>query len=243
MQKLPKILVSCPTAKAKNYTAKQWILNTQKFTYPNYDVVVINNDDDNGDNAEYLNKLAIDNGAFNFKAIHYSDKKHSTIIERMCISHNIARQLAIDGGYSHLFHLESDIICPLDALQKLYIHNKKVVGGLYYIDSGKYRKLMVQRRIYLSSRTIVNENFSQLDDVSFIDGSLKQAPHIGLGCVLIDINVLKNIEFRYETNVNMHPDSFFAEDCFRKNIKIFADTSIICEHNNENWDIYGLNWK
>ncbi len=243
MEKLPKILVSCPTASAKNYTALQWILNTQKFTYPNYDVVVFNNDDDNGTNANYLNKLAIDNGILNFKAIHYSDKKHNTIIERMCISHNLARELTINGGYSHLLHLESDVICPSDTLQNLYIHNKKVVGALYYRDSGKSRRLMAQRRINRSSRNVITENFFPNEDAFFVDGTLKPIAHIGLGCVLINVEVLKNIKFRYIDGVDMHPDSYFAEDCFRNNIKIFVDTNIICEHNNEDWDIYGLNWK
>jgi hypothetical protein len=243
MEKLPKILVSCPTASAKNYTALQWILNTQKFTYPNYDVVVFNNDDDNGANANYLNKLAIDNGVLNFKAIHYSDKKHNTIIERMCISHNLARELTINGGYSHLLHLESDVICPNDALQNLYIHSKKVVGALYYRDSGKSRRLMAQRRINRSSKNVITENFLPNEDAFFVDGTLKPVAHIGLGCVLISVDVLKDIKFRYIEGVDMHPDSYFAEDCFRNNIKIFADTNIICEHNNEDWDIYGLNWK
>lgn len=243
MEKLPKILVSCPTASAKNYTALEWILNTQKFTYPNYDVVVFNNDDDNGKNAEWLNKLAIENGVLNFKAIHYSDKKHSTIIERMCISHNLARELTINGGYSHLLHLESDVICPNDALQNLYIHNKKVVGALYYRDSGKSRRLMAQRRISRSSKNIITENFLPNEDAFFVDGTLKTVAHLGLGCILISVDVLKDMPFRYIDGVDMHPDSYFAEDCYRKNIKIFADTNIICEHNNEDWDIYGLNWK
>ena len=243
MNKLPKILVSCPTASAKNYTALKWILNTQKFTYPNYDVVVFNNDDDNGENTKWLNKLAIDNAAFNFKAIHYSDKKHSTIIERMCISHNLARELTISGGYSHLLHLESDVICPNDTLQNLYVHNKKVVGALYYRDSGKSRRLMAQRRISRSSKNIITETFLPNEDAFFVDGTLKTVAHLGLGCVLINVEVLKAIKFRYVDGVDMHPDSYFAEDCYRHNIKIFADTNIICEHNNEDWDIYGLNWK
>ena len=206
MEKLPKILVSCPTASAKNYTALEWILNTQKFTYPNYDVVVFNNDDDNGKNAEWLNKLAIENGVLNFKAIHYSDKKHSTIIERMCISHNLARELTINGGYSHLLHLESDVICPNDALQNLYIHNKKVVGALYYRDSGKSRRLMVQRRISRSSKNIITENFLPNEDAFFVDGTLKTVAHLGLGCVLISVDVLKDMGSRI-INSNIWPSA------------------------------------
>jgi hypothetical protein len=243
MNRLPKILVSCPTASAKNYTALEWMLNTQKFTYPNYDVIVFDNTDDNGLNADYLNELANSNGISNYQAIHYSTNKHESVIERMCISHNHARELAINNGYSHLFHLESDVICPIDTLQNLYIHNKSVCGGLYYRDSGISRKLMAQRRIYRSSRNVATENFLPNEDIDFIDGNLKTIAAIGLGCVLIDLKTLKKIPFRFVPNVDIHSDSYFSEDCFRNNIKIFADTNIICKHNNENWDLYGLNWK
>lgn len=239
----PKILVACPTADAKNYTALEWMQNTQLFNYPNYDVVVFDNTDDSGLNTDYLNNLAKDNGILNYEAIHYSNNKHENLIERMCISHNLCRDYAINNGYSYLFHLESDVICPIDALQNLYIANKKVTGGLYYIDSGKSRRLMAQTRIYKSSNNIVSENFLPTEDVFFIDGSIKQNAHIGLGCVLINVNVLRKIPFRFDANLNLHSDSFFAEDCYRNKIKIFADTNIICKHNNENWGVHGLNWK
>jgi hypothetical protein len=239
----PKILVSCPTAAAKNYTALEWMKNTQLFNYPNYDVVVFDNTDDNGLNTNYLNNLAIENGILNYEAIHYSNNKHDAIVERMCISHNLCREYAINNGYSHLLHLESDVICPIDALQNLFLANKQVIGGLYYRDSGSSRKLMAQTRIYRSPQNIVSENFLPNEDVFFIDGSIKHNAHIGLGCVLINLNILKKIPFRFTKDISIHSDSYFAEDCYRNNVKIFVDTNIICKHNNENWDIYGFNWK
>lgn len=243
MKKLPRILVSCPTAKPKNYTALEWIANTQKFTYPNYDVVVFDNTDDNGENTEYLNKLAIDNGFINFNSIKSNTNNCKSLIEKMCVSHNDCRELAINGDYSHLLHLESDVICPIDTIESLYLHKKKVVGGLFYRDSGVSRKLMAQRRIYRSPKNIISENFLPSEDIHFVDGTLKTAAHIGLGCILISVETLKNIKFRFIENMDMHPDTYFAEDCFRNNINIFADTNIICKHNNEDWGVYGFNWK
>jgi hypothetical protein len=243
MNELPRILVACPTAAAKNYTALEWMQNTQLFNYPNYDVIVFDNTEDDGLNAAYLNNLAKENGILNYKAIHYSNNKHKSIIERMCISHNLCREYAINNGYSHLLHLESDVICPIDALQNLYVANKQVIGGLYYRDSGVSRKLMVQNRIYRSPNNIITENFLPNEDVFFIDGTIKPTAHIGLGCLLIKVNVLKKISFRFIDKIAIHPDSYFSEDCYRNGIKIYADTNIICKHNNENWDIYGFNWK
>lgn len=243
MNKLPKVLVSCPTASAKNYTAKEWMLNVNLFTYPNFDCVVYDNTVDNGVNANYLNNLALDNFCLNFKAIHSQTDNVESVIERMCISHNLCRDACLDGNYDYLLHLESDVIPCRNVIEKLIENNRDVVGALYYRDSGISRRLMAQRRIYKSSRSIVSENFLPQDDVCFVDGNLKEVSSIGLGCVLIKRNVLEKIKFRFVENENNHPDSYFSEDCFRNKIKIYADTNLICSHNNENWGIYGLNWK
>ena len=161
----------------------------------------------------------------------------------MCASHQYCADLAINGCYSHLLHLESDVIAPPDVIDQLIQHNLPVVGALYYRDSGKSRRLMAQRHIMRSPQNIVTENFLPEDDVSFIDGTLKKVASIGLGCVLINVEVLKKIRFRYVEGQEAHPDTYFSEDCFRNGIKIIADTSLICKHNNENWGVYGFNWK
>lgn len=241
MSRFPKILVTCPTASAKNYCAEEWIKHTQKFTYPNYDVVVFDNTPDDIENTMFLRKTAIDNLAMNYEVNWSGATSKQSVIERMCNSHNFCRDMAIELHYTHLLHLESDVFPPLDVIERLLFHGKKVCGGLYYRDSGVSRRLMAQKHIHPSPRNIISDNFLPEDDLEFVDGTLKTASSIGLGCVLISVDILKKIPFRFVEGIDMHPDSYFAEDCFKNNIKIFADTSIICEHRNENWDIHGLN--
>jgi len=86
-------------------------------------------------------------------------------------------------------------------------------------------------------------NFERNEDLCFIDGNIKKVSHVGLGCVLIKKNVLKKIPFRFEKGIGIHPDSFFAEDCFKNKISIYADTSVICKHENQAWGIYGVDYK
>ena len=109
------------------------------------------------------------------------------------------------------------------------------MGALYDTDHGKYRKLLVQQREHRAPKNVYMHNFDQADDVDFIDGTVKQVSHIGLGCVLINADVLKKIPFRFVKGLDMHSDSFWAEDVHQKGIKIFADTSLICEHRNSDW--------
>ena len=242
---LPKILVCAPTASAKNYCFKEWLDNVMGFTYPLFDVILFDNTLDNGLFTKQMNDYYINNHSKGHKFLAVNNFKlnaSKSVIERMAISHNECSKAAIEGNYDYILHLETDVFPPKDVIEKLLFNRKQVVGGIYYRDEGIYRKPMLQRHVYRSPNNIVAENFLGTDDTCFIDGNLKKVASVGLGCVLIKIDVLKKIPFRFIPNKHLHPDSYFSEDCFSHNIPIFADTSIICRHDNKPWGIYGVNF-
>ncbi len=239
MNNFPKILVAAPTSSAKHYCFPDWLDNALKIVYPNFKIVLFDNTMDNGESVKYHNdyyKKKYGKNADQFECIK-SDTTglESSLIARICRSHNDVRDYAIKNNYAYLFHLESDVIPKVNFLQELLLHKKDVAGALYFRDEGRFRRLMVQIRVFRSKHNIFNANFDAQDDVFFIDGTLKPVAHIGLGCVLIKIDVLKKIAFRFDPRIHAYPDSFFAEDLFRNKIKIWADTSLIAEHRNKNW--------
>ena len=234
----PKVLICCPTAKAKNYCFKEWATNVVQFTYPNYDVVMFDNTDDDGTNAKNLNiefKALFSDIDIDFKVIHSKVKNIASTIERMCISHNDCRDYILNNEYDYMLHLESDVIPEQDIIESLLIHNKQVIGGLYYIDEGAHRKIMVQQMIDVGFGIVTSTNFSTKEDVYFIDGNVKRVASVGLGCVLIHKSVFKKIKFRFQKNVDKHPDSYFSEDCLLHSIPIYAETSKIASHENTLW--------
>ena len=85
----PKVLISSPTASAKNYCFDKFILNISKFTYPNFEVVLFDNTLDKGENVEHLNNRFYELFGYNkwFKAIKTNCDSNS-VIERMSHSHN-----------------------------------------------------------------------------------------------------------------------------------------------------------
>ena len=242
---LPKILVCAPTAVAKDYCFEEWLDNVMGFTYPFFDVKLFDNTLDNGIFTKRMNDYYKSNYGNNDKFSAFNSFiKNSTnsVIERMCVSHNWCSTICLDGGYDYILHLETDVFPPKDIIEHLLFHKKNVVGGVYYRDEGMFRKPMLQRHIYRAPNNIVAENFTHTDDIYFIDGGLKKVASVGLGCVLINRTVLQRIKFRFEPNKDMHPDTFFSEDCFRLNIPIYADTFVICRHDNKPWGIYGKNY-
>lgn len=239
----PKVLVAAPTANVKRYCFEDWLKNTLSFKYPNYDIRLFDNSlDEANEYTHRSNMFYIDNYGTDekFRQIHSlseTDKKRiKSVRARMAISHDDARKYALKHGYDYLLHLETDVFPEPDVIERLIMNRKKVCGALFYRDEGEFRRLMLQRRIFRSPHNIVSQNFERQDDLCFVDGTLKKVSSVGLGCVLIHRSVLKKIEFRHDPKQDVAPDSLFAHDCYSNGIQIWADTSLLCEHQNQPWE-------
>jgi hypothetical protein len=248
MNEFPRVLVAAPTASVKKYCFDEWLENILDFTYPNFNVLLFDNTNDDGEFASYMNDLYKSRYGYSDKflatnSLVINNSLATNVIEKMCLSHNDCREYALFHNYDYLLHLESDIFPEKDIIQNLMFHKKDVVGSIYYRDEGLYRKPMLQMSFEPIKGHIKSLNFETNEDLTFLNGQLKRVAHVGLGCILLSKKVLKKIQFRFEKNVDMHPDTFFAEDCFRKGFSIFAETSSICRHENQAWGIYGVDYK
>jgi|LakMenE18May11ns_1017448.scaffolds.fasta_scaffold9816252_3 hypothetical protein len=245
----PKVLISCPTAVVKNYCFEAWLKNVMNFTYPNYQVYLCDNTNDEGVNVKYYNDYYKEHYGEDGKFLAVNSlllnnvSRPMNIIEKMALSHNDCRDATLENNFDYLFHLESDVFPPKDVVERLMFHKKNVAGGLYHINSGIYRSPMIQLNVEITPKLIGSINLETNMENIFIDGQLLQVAHVGLGCVLISKKVLQKLKFRSVNGVNNHPDSFFAEDCYRYKIPIWIDSSIVCSHDNQDWGIYGLDFK
>ena len=251
MSNFKKVLICCPTADVKNYCFREWIKNVMNFSYPNFQIRLFDNSSDKGANAVRLNKyveehygdVGIDKKFYCQNSLIINASKEVDNLPKMTMSHNDCRTYAMKHGYEYILHLESDVFPQTNIIETLMVHKKQVVGAVYYRGFGINRSAMLQKFVSLAYNSGKTLNFTADEDVYFLDGSLKQTAHAGLGCVLIHTNVFKKIKFRYVKDKMMHPDSYFAEDTNLHKIKIFADTSCIASHDNEGWGIYGIDWK
>lgn len=226
--KFPKVLIAAPQHSSKKYCWDAWKTRVKDLTYPNCEVFL-------ADNSEYdtfykeikLEGFSTDRVGNNIKSI----------LERTAAAHEACRLKALNGGFDFLLHLETDVIPPLDIIERLITNSKQVVSATYDIFHGKQRKSMIQvseplDRTYRAYRSVP---FIEHEEPLFFDGTTKQVYHAGLGCVLISKYVFEKIPFRYVKGSINHADTWFANDCFQKDIPIFADTSIHCKHLNGTW--------
>lgn len=248
MSDFPRVLVAAPQAAAKKYAFERFIDNVMQFTYPNFDVKLFDNTDDGGEFTAYMNTYVEKHHgkgarfeALNTLLIH--NMKTDSVIERMARSHNDCRDFTLRLKYDYLLHLETDLFPPSNIIEQLMMQAKPIISALYYVDNGIYRKPMIQRSIKLAPRFLSSKNFMANEDLCFCDGTVKKVAHAGLGCILIHKSVLEKVNFRHIEGVNNHPDTYFAEDCAKERIPIMLDTSIVVEHENSPWGVFGLDYK
>lgn len=155
-----------------------------------------------------------------------------------------ARNYIVDqmkGEY--LFFLDSDVLPPADAIEKLLAHDKDVVTGLYF-----QRNPPFWPHIYKES-----EAPGRYDSLIYYDEkkneqgerqTLLEVASAGLGCCLIKSSVFDKIGtieenepkpwFKFTTGwgkeTRESEDHFFFRRCREEGIKIFADTTVVCGH-------------
>ena len=127
--------------------------------------------------------------------------------------------------YDYLFSVDSDISFAPDTLKKMLGHNCDMVSGLY-IQRKPGQEIL---EIYRNGK---NVPYPQLagQGLAEIDGC-------GFGCVLVNSNVIRTMEyphFVYKSALDhkdtISEDTYFCLQAKAKGFKIYADTSIVCEH-------------
>ena len=224
----PKVLIAAPQHESKKYCWDLWSERVKNLTYPNYDVFIAENSETD-DFSKEIKELG-----FICKRV---GQNIESVLARTTKAHEACRLYAIDKGYDFLLHLETDVIPPFDVIERLLASKKKVISASYDIYHGKMRKSMIQVSEPLD-RSIGAYRcvpFIEHEEPLFFDGTVKQVYHAGIGCILISRYVFSKIPFRHDGNAIFHADTWFANDCFHKDIPIYVDTTVQCKHYNSTW--------
>ena len=226
--KIPKVLIFTLIYDKKDYCLEEFLKHSNAITYPNKRHIFI----DNSVSDEYSIKLK----DLGLEVYHVERGANSR--EALARSQNLARKIAIEGDYSYMFSLESDIMCQGDIIQKLMAHGKDVISGLYYIGN-KTKGVQVpcatlpkwnEELGAWGTRLLYKEEIEP-----FIKNGLTQVQAAGMGCCLIYKNAFKITPFTYDPRFNGHSDIYFFNEMFQKKIPVFIDTHIKCEHDNSEW--------
>lgn len=223
----PKVLLAAPQHDSKRYCWKEWLDAIKNLTYPNFEIFIA----DNSITDEFSKEIKQE--GINIKHI----KNEKGVMHRLVDSHNACRQYALDNDFDFLFHLETDIIPPKDVIERLMNNGKMICSGCYDIWHGKLRKAMIQldEDFDRSKRAYRTITFVDEQEPLIFNGHLRRVYHAGIGCILIHKKILKQIPFRYIDKGGFSADTWFANDCYKYDIPIHLDTTILCKHLNFTW--------
>lgn len=229
--KWPKVLVAAPTYDGKDYVFHRWLKHVKSLTYPNYDVLVV----DNSKGKTYVNKLKR-RGVRN--VVHVRRGKNSR--EAVARASNYIMQKVLRGGYDYWMSIETDVFPPKDVIQRLMRHNVPVVGTIYEIG---YHNSKNQPRRPCLFKTVTGENGTKTinlppeEGYKYVNNGLQKIHGTGLGCTLIKRWLLEFIGgFWWDDRWLKHPDVYFFMDVHNAGIQAYVDGNIVCPHYNSRWD-------
>lgn len=231
---IPKVLVGCPTYEGKNYCVHKWMDAIKNLNYVNYDILIVDNTNDGGKNAQWLRDT------FGVEVIHHYNPDVPELKYLMAECQQILRERVIAGGYDYFMSIESDVIPPhKNIIQTLINHDKWVVSAMYEIGPKGYSFLLLQHLKRINVEGVEQYAPAQMTHQmigNFLDGTVKQIHACGLGCTLIHRAIFDYISFRIDPRSKVHADSVFYQDLHNLNIPAFVDTSLICRHLRGDWE-------
>ena len=236
----PKILISAPFSKHKDYILKDWFDFLKRLTYPGeiefYFV-------DNSKDPEYY-KRHLHCG---YKIDHYTAPTGQGINKTIAECQNMILDHFVKSDCDWWFSLEVDVFCPFDTIQRLLAIKKKCCSGLYFIEGERGLHLCVGE-INIVGNEIDTQSF--ISEKSFIwsDGTVKKGEQTGMGCLLMHKTIFTDtdIRFRDESNnqakelngsdTHAFSDALFYIDMKLAGVETWVDTSILCHHLNSDWN-------
>lgn len=225
----PKVLVGCPTSDYKAYCLDQYVKAINELSYPNYDVLLI----DNSEKDNYYKKIK--GFGINVVRTKFTKKARDRIIE----GRNLLRKKVLEEEYDYFLSLEQDVIPPKDVIERLLRHNKQVIAGVYFLVNFKDEHKL-RSSIWANYDPKTKLMYRVKNEYIINNPKLMEVSTSGLGCILIHRDILKKIKFRYDKKTEGFDDVFFAKDLRKNKIKIYADLSIICKHLVKDWSWKGI---
>ena len=228
MENFPSVLIGTVTSKRHDYVFDRFISSLKEIDYPNFEILVVVTDKDD----DYYNQLKKTKGISVCKA-QYRILKFSRLANAKNILRNVVLGLMDSRSYDYLFHVDSDVIVPKDALTKLIFHKKKMVGAPVPIGDKKdpNRVPCVLKNFKRNMDGTINYYLmEELGD------ELIKVPGCGVGCLLIHRSVLQNVYFKNAKCLDWADDITFLAECHAKGYDSWCDPTIVVEHDNVRWE-------
>lgn len=166
------------------------------------------------------------------------------------VSRNAIVKDAIANGSTHLLFIDSDVVPPPDAFERLLKHNLPVISGLYYC---RHRTDMDVGNLPIALPPVpamwLDNGQGSYAPITRWNSQLVQCAVVGAGFLLIHMSVFQRLDnelnrngsyFKWTSGINnteyeegkpgVSEDFFFCRLLGELGIPIYVDTTIKCQH-------------
>lgn len=231
MEEKPKILVGAPTSKMHDYIIDRYIENLNKFTYPNFDVLLV----DTSEEEDWLRTRIFNN--LNGKLGITREKPTKNIFETLTNARNGIIKYFLSNGYDYLLMIDTDTLPPSNTIEKLLSHNKHIVG---FLTHGGTKENKNEKPIVLKSGNLVAGGIRGLDyysweEIEQMNGKLTKVWATSVGCLLVKREVFEaGVKFRYTPYFNAGEDVWFFLEANSAGFEFWLDPFRVI-HENRYW--------
>lgn len=227
---LPKILVATTIYDKKDYIFWKYYNNIKSLTYPNYDILLV----DNSADKQYITSLKR-KGVRNVVSVPRGRNSREAVANGM----NKIREKVLKGGYDYWMSIESDLLPPKDIIERLLLHQKLCVGAMYvigydYSPTQPPRPCLFKTR-KLEDGTTGTYNLDQKEGFEHFGQGLIKMHGMGVGTTLIHRSLLEQFAFWWEDSEIKHSDVYFYMDLHNNGYDVYLDSDIIIPHWNSDW--------
>ena len=139
-------------------------------------------------------------------------------------------ELAYEEGMDYLFFIDDDMLSQPDLFERLYKHQKDIVGALAFTRFGPHKPVIyvldegfdpIEKKAYYTSKAYLN----------YPKDTLVECDAVGFGAVLIDCKVLKKVRRPWFTPATgKGEDIQFCFEARKAGFKVYMDTATKLGH-------------
>lgn len=220
------VLIGCPTYEKQGYCLDRFAARLKELTFKDKEVLFV----DNSSTPEYAEKIR----AKGFRVIYNpvmqtgATKNSPYDISPIISNRNIIIKEFLAGKYTHLLWLDTDVLVPTDAIERLLKHDKPITFGIYLGGQKIKGTVKLAPVIYDFAP---KEGYLKMVPVNRVMGEeVFEVLAGGFGCCLIKKEVVKAVQLRQNKELGGGEDILFCKDAREKGFRSYADTSIKCTH-------------